>query len=614
MNDTILTALASIPPYDYEASYLCANIEHSTHCTQLIYLLIHLDKLIEADMEYVFRDYLKAHPEEIDKRNSYGWSPVEIAARCVDNPGEAAGFFATPPSPRLSESVAILNSRRLGNEVAERSEVPLGTPGYYKALKHLVKEGADLNPMYTKHYGALAAVARYSRGKKNSIRAMNFLIKYGADINHGYWYRLSPMHAVVCDKGSFEAFQFLIDHGVDVNANCKKNETPLIQACFSIDAEDSFRMIRMLIKCGANPNVEWHRRTPLMLTCHNLNVSKFLINYGANVNYQNIDGRSILMHIISDSKVKPYFDQIKFFVNEGANVNLSNKYGETALMYAVTLEKCYSNVVTFLIQNGASVNQQTLTGLTALMIASSHGHVEAAQILLDHNADFEIRNKYERTALFFTIFHGASKDGNIKRLSSIPLVKECVQLLIARGATFNKPDFEKYTPLSCMFASNMNLIVEVAEILIINGADIMIRNKHGNNSLDHALNIKQTMPQIFDLMLKYSIVNPVDLASYKDFNLLTRSERKIFGRNYLQHICTKFYREYAFSELKETQGQILYHRDSIRSKLICNRHNINYDTYLWWSILRQDILVNFSITNLSSFEWKIRDAISCIND
>lgn len=77
---------------------------------------------------------------------------------------------------------------------------------------------------------------------------------------------------------------------------------------------------------------------------------------------------------------------VKSMLRHGVNVNLQSPTGETALMFASTIG--HTQLVELLLQHGAVTTAVTKENeFTALMLASSRGHVEIVQLLAQHAED-----------------------------------------------------------------------------------------------------------------------------------------------------------------------------------------------------------------------------------
>ncbi len=125
----------------------------------------------------------------------------------------------------------------------------------------------------------------------------------------------------------------------------------------------------------------------------------------------------------------------------------------------------FGGVVDYLIMmHAADVNEESSFG-AALHVASENGHAEVVYLLLQRNADVDIRSTND---LKWTPLHFASENGHAK----------VVSLLLEHGADINARSTWHSTPL--MLASR-NGHLEVVRLLLAHGADVHIRDKYGDS-------------------------------------------------------------------------------------------------------------------------------------
>jgi hypothetical protein len=148
--------------------------------------------------------------------------------------------------------------------------------------------------------------------------------------------------------------------------------------------------IENLLKSGANPNIlrssenyTWipgyfggigftlyyfGNISPLMIA-RPIEITNLLINYGAEINFQDSYGRTALMVHTFFNGWTDFDEQIvSLLLEKGADVNICDNLGQTALYYAIYQQS--PEMVRLLIDNGASVNIMDQNGLTPLQIAS----------------------------------------------------------------------------------------------------------------------------------------------------------------------------------------------------------------------------------------------------
>jgi hypothetical protein len=133
-------------------------------------------------------------------------------------------------------------------------------------------------------------------------------------------------------------------------------------------------------------------------------------------------------------------------------------------------EDGFGGVVDYLIMmHAADVNEESSLG-AALHVASSNGHAEVVYLLLQRNADVNIRhtNHFKWTPLHF-----ASRNGHAK----------VVPLLLEHGADINAQSTSHSAPLK--FASGFGHL-EVVRLLLAHGADVHIRDTDGDSPFQMA--------------------------------------------------------------------------------------------------------------------------------
>jgi ankyrin repeat protein len=125
------------------------------------------------------------------------------------------------------------------------------------------------------------------------------------------------------------------------------------------------------------------------------------IAQGADINA--ISHLDYMTPLILAASHNPNPDVVTVLVNAGANVNAQDISGRTALMYAAKLFK--PEVITMLLKAGAKVNAQAHDGWTALMSAAySNRYPEVISVLLQAGADAKAKDLSGRVAL--TILKG----------------------------------------------------------------------------------------------------------------------------------------------------------------------------------------------------------------
>jgi len=183
----------------------------------------------------------------------------------------------------------------------------------------------------------------------------------------------------------------------------------------------------------------------------------------------------------------------RLVVDCGVDPNVrEDDYGATPLHAAA--EYGYSEIVEVLLEHGAAPNIREKYGDTPLHYAAMFGNSKVVEVLLEHGADPNIRDKYGATPLHYAAALDYPKivellhKKDLSDYDATPLqaaaefdYPNVVKLLLEHGANPNIQDNDGYTPLH--FAVE-GCRVDVVRVLLEHGADPTIRDKKGRTPLD----------------------------------------------------------------------------------------------------------------------------------
>lgn len=283
-------------------------------------------------------------------------------------------------------------------------------------------------------------------------------------------------------KGDLEQVKTLLAQGGDVNA--EEDGRPVLM--WAMDPKNWIRAWPMLKESAKKA----------YLRSVNLDLVKFLVNRGADVNARDSGGLTALMFAVQAEDLAI----VRFLVDKGADVNRKgsatgyrsdyaiasgrNMWGRcirqvhTALMLAT--ESSDLEIMEFLIDKGADLNVKDDCGCTALMEAARRGNLEASEFLIRKGADVNASDKKGRTALLYTVspwivwVHTSHR----RRKNA-----EIVRLLVDKGADVNASDKKGTTAL--MEAASLGNL-EIVKFLIEKGADVNVKDKIGRKPLSYA--------------------------------------------------------------------------------------------------------------------------------
>jgi len=127
---------------------------------------------------------------------------------------------------------------------------------------------------------------------------------------------------------------------------------------------------------------------------------KFLLEHGANINIENIEGETPLFTACKNGNT----NLVQYLVEKGADINKENRKGETPLFNPCSSENI--NLVQYLVEKGAKVNKKSYYDKTPLFLACKNGNEDLVNYLIDHipDEDIVINKKYPegKTQLIIT--------------------------------------------------------------------------------------------------------------------------------------------------------------------------------------------------------------------
>ena len=175
----------------------------------------------------------------------------------------------------------------------------------------------------------------------------------------------SPLIAAARCRNT-DIVQYLIEtfpNAIDINDNCQLCEnslpnltTPLVAAC-------SVSSVCM-----------YSRKS-------NLNIVKYLVEKGADINQATINGTTPLMAAVSCNDQES-FRVVQYLIDNGADVNEINDFSENCLLAAVAQDR--HEHFPALIRAGVDVHHSNIHGYTALHVACGEGPSKSVKTLLEN--------------------------------------------------------------------------------------------------------------------------------------------------------------------------------------------------------------------------------------
>jgi ankyrin repeat protein len=240
-------------------------------------------------------------------------------------------------------------------------------------VEYLISKGATIDAQSDT---GISPLMNASGSKNSSLLVVQCLIRNKAKINLQDRQGISAlMCATLKGDKSLPIVEYLVRVGADVNLlNRIHGETAILTATRS--QYPSLLVVQFLVQQGANFRIEdKYGGTALgnASNCGKIEVIEYLLTIGADINYKNKKGDTVLIDVIDGAKQyntepQPSIDTL---IRLGADVNLQNIAGETVLMKAVS----YGNrpIIEFLIGNKAILDLHNINGHSALLLAKERG-------------------------------------------------------------------------------------------------------------------------------------------------------------------------------------------------------------------------------------------------
>ena len=299
---------------------------------------------------------------------------------------------------------------------------------------------------------------------------------------------------------------------------------------------------------------------------------------------------------------------VKFLLDVGADFNFQNEDGNnTALMFASIFG--YVDIVRMLVNIGVDINAQNINGNTAIDNAVDRENEEIVEMLIGAGANVNLFQYLKRSNLFkFLLDLGADPNEIIEEDDFYDLVEvsiiiiatyhkkeEIVKMLIDAGVDVDFRGNSKYTAL---MVASMREEEEIVEMLIDAGADVNIKNENSDTALSLTSNEEiidmliaggavETTPLIIaaqnddlDLALE-SINDGVDLNFKNRFKLTALMLASLNGFYGIVELLTTFKAKLNLENIRGETALILASKNghsNVVNLLIDSRSDINIQT------------------------------------
>ncbi|MGP0070603.1 MAG: ankyrin repeat domain-containing protein [Bryobacteraceae bacterium] len=302
-----------------------------------------------------------------------------------------------------ADVVQLLLAR--GADINAHSKVTI-TPGEYVPARAAAASGNGIirqRALPTPNGGMTPLLFAIRDG---NVEMMRLLLDRGARIDEPSGNHTTPL-LIALLNGQVGIATELVNKGADVNAADDYHRAALFAAIdlrnfnhdkygdLPTDGRDPLDLIKALLKKGADPNLKTDT-----VPVHGL------MQFDAS--WVNFDGETPFVRAALSGDV----EVMRLLLESGADPNIATTQGSTALMAAAGInwipgqtythsEAEYVEAVKLCLDRGAPVNASNTLGLTAMHGAANRGWVSIMQILADHGAKIDAKDKEGRTPMVF---------------------------------------------------------------------------------------------------------------------------------------------------------------------------------------------------------------------
>jgi ankyrin repeat protein len=237
--------------------------------------------------------------------------------------------------------------------------------GNIKLMDHLVKQGVPHKALANDGGNAMIFASRGTRNITNSIEVYKYLEKLGITPNVVTKTGTTPLHSIAYRGKDLGLIDYFLSKGVNVNQADDKGRTALTNA----------------------------------LTRNSLDVVKFLLKKGADVQIKDKQGNNLVYHLIKSyrsNKFDEFQKKARILSNKGLNIAQHQQNGNS--LYHLALETKDMKLLQWVQENKVDVNFKNQDGLTALhQAAMTAKDATILKYLLSIGADKTIKTNFDES-------------------------------------------------------------------------------------------------------------------------------------------------------------------------------------------------------------------------
>ncbi|XP_055848375.1 alpha-latrotoxin-Lhe1a-like [Episyrphus balteatus] len=305
---------------------------------------------------------------------------------------------------------------------------------------------------------------------------VKILFKNGASVHSKTAQGLTPLH-LACKSSNVKIIELLLTNNADINARTNNMLTPIYIAVENARQE----AVRFLLERGVNINDEFENQKTILSCAVDKGLSAIvedILQYSPVINTINKHSfRTVLRKTDGN-----YSGMIQSLLRYGFSLDHDDIYDTSLLHNAIKLG--YTEIIQELIKLGLDLTCSKKENCNNLHIAVQNKQLEVAKLLLNHEADVNARDETGKAPLFYSIKNSdlnmtkllISQGARIEKENCFILhiavqnkQFELAQLLLNHGADVNARDKCNEPPV---YYSIQNYDVAMTKLLVLKGASV----------------------------------------------------------------------------------------------------------------------------------------------